>query len=401
MNTLLTLGVIFLSALVLAKVVDKIKLPSVTAYLLLGLLIGYSFFNIIPNELIKATDLISNIALGFIAFSIGRNFSFDTFKRIGKSIMWISILEASGAWLTVTILFFLLLKQPIYISLLFGAISAATAPAATVMVVREYKARGNFTNVLLGVVAIDDAWCLIIFSISLAVAKALNIPGVNPHLIRVIFSSIKEIFGALILGGIVAFIMSVLIKHIRTQTEFLIYTLGFVLLNTGLAILLHFSVLLSNMFLGTVIININRTSDKFFDTLSSIDSPIYLLFFVLAGANFELSALKNIGLLGICYIIFRVSGKALGGFLGGQISQAPENVKKYIGLGLIPQAGVALGCALIAKANFPSVGRFVFNTIVATTIIYEIIGPICTKLALQKAGDIPTFVSKPIEQKNI
>ena len=273
-------------------------------------------------------------------------------------------------------------------ALLFGAIASATAPAATVMVVREYKAKGRFTDILLGVVAIDDAWCLIIFAVSLAISKALAFHTSNTFIFRVVFSSMIEIIGALLLGGAIAFFVTLFSKFVRTQTELLIYTLGFVLLTTGLAISLRLSVLLANMFLGTVLININKSNFEFFDVLKLIDSPLYLLFFVLAGINLEIGLLKGIGVLGIVYILFRIIGKVTGSIWGGYIVKVEERIRRYLGLGLLPQAGVALGCALIAKSNFPKVGSMIFTTIVATTVIYELVGPLCTKYALQKAGEI-------------
>jgi len=388
MNTLLSIGFIFLAGLFFARLINKIKLPSVTAYLILGIVIGPSILNLTSQELISSSGFISNIVLGFIAFGLGQSFTREFFRSIGRPVLWISILEAIGPWVLVTLSFFFLLKQPFYVALLFGAISAATAPAATVMIVREYKAKGRFTDILLGVVAIDDAWCLIIFAVSLAISKALAFHTSNTFIFRVVFSSMIEIIGALLLGGAIAFFVTLFSKFVRTQTELLIYTLGFVLLTTGLAISLHLSVLLANMFLGTVLININKSNFEFFDVLKLIDSPLYLLFFVLAGINLEIGLLKGIGILGIIYILCRTTGKITGSIWGGYIVKAEERIRKYLGLGLLPQAGVALGCALIAKSNFPKVGGMIFTTIVATTVIYELVGPLCTRYALKKAGEI-------------
>ena len=388
MNTILGLGFILLVGLFSARLINKIKFPAVTAYLLLGILIGPSILNLTSQELINSSGFISNIVLGLIAFGLGQSFTREFFRNIGRPVLWISILEAVLPWVLVTLSFFFILKQPFYVALLFGAIASATAPAATVMVVREYKAKGRFTDILLGVVAIDDAWCLIIFALSLAISKALAFHTSNTFIFKVIFHSLIEIIGALMLGGLIACFATLFSKFIRTQTELLIYTLGFILLTTGLAILLHLSVLLANMFLGTVLININKSNLEFFDVLKLIDSPLYLLFFVLAGANLEIGLLKGIGITGIIYIFFRTTGKTVGSVWGGYIVRVEENIRRYLGLGLLPQAGVALGCALIAKSDFPEVGSMIFTTIVATTVIYELIGPLCTKYALQKAGEI-------------
>jgi len=391
MNTILGLGIVLLAGIFFARFINKLGFPAVTAYLVLGILIGPSVFNLAPKELLNASGLISNIVLGMIAFGIGQNFSIDNFRRLGKSILWISVLEACGAWIFVTSAFLIILRQPFYISLLFGAIASATAPAATVMVIREYRAKGSFTNTLLGVVAIDDAWCLMIFAISLAISKAIYNHLTSPlFLLKVVLNSIFSISGAFILGLILAFTLSHLSKYIRSSTELLIYTLGFILFSIGVALSLHLSVLLSCMFLGMALVNIHLASFKFFDAMRTIDSPLFLLFFVLAGANLEISLLQKLGLWGLVYIIFRVLGKVIGANWGAKISKSSDVIKKYLGFGLIPQAGVALGCALIAKGDFPNIGNILFTTIVATTVIYELIGPFCTKYALHKAGEIVT-----------
>lgn len=389
MNTILSLGFILLIGFFSARIIHKIRLPAVTVYLLLGIIIGPYICNFLSVDLLESSGLISNIVLGFIAFTVGQNFSRDSFARIGKQVLWISLLEASGAWMLVTFLFLLILHQPLYISLLFGAISAATAPAATVMVIRQYNAKGLFTETLLGIVAIDDAWCLIIFAISLGVAKALHLHAESAYLIfKTILHSLIEIGGSFALGGCFAWLFYKLSKHTRTKNELLIYVLGFLLLNTGLAIQFHLAVLLANMFLGAVLVNLDTASFRFFDILKSTDPPLYVIFFVLAGAHLQIFALTKLGLLGLGYLVFRMLGKGIGASIGGQISHSASSIKKYIGLGLVPQAGVALGVALIAQAEFPEVGGLILTVIVATTVVYEIVGPVCTRIALQRVGEI-------------
>jgi Kef-type K+ transport system membrane component KefB len=395
MNTILGLGFILLAALFLARLINKIKFPAVTAYLVLGIFIGPSLFNLIPEGILDASGLISNIVLGMIAFSLGQNFSRDIFRKIGKSVVWVSILAAVGAWFLVTLAFLVILGQPFYIALLFGAIASATAPAATVMVIREYRARGIFTDTLLSVTAIDDAWCLIIFAVSLAISQAISAHTVAAFfLIRIFLTSLLSIGGAFVLGTVAAISLSYLSRFVRTQTELLIFTLGFVFLSIGIATWLHLSILLTNMFLGAVLVNINQSSFKFFDSMKTIDSPLFLLFFTMAGANLEVGILSKLGLIGLTYIIFRMVGKVTGATLGAYISNATTNVTRYLGLGLIPQAGVAIGCALIAKSSFPKVGGMIFTTIIATTVINELIGPLCTKYALYKAGEVPVEQSQ-------
>ena len=326
--------------------------------------------------------------LGLIAFALGQNFTKQFFQRIGRTVICISITETVLCWILVTAAVFIFTGQPFYVALIFGAIASATAPAATVMVVREYKSKGSFTDTLLGVVAIDDAWCLIIFAISLALSKALALHAGNGFVLKAVGFSLIGIFGAFLIGGLVAFSVSFFSKYIRTPTELLIYTLGFVLFTAGIALKLHLSVLLANMFLGAVLINIKSTNFRFFEVLRSIDPPLYLLFFCLVGANLEIGLLKGVSSVGLVYLIFRVIGKIVGANIGARIVQAEPQVRKYLGWGLLPQAGVALGCALIIKSDFPQVGQDIFTAIVASTVIYELIGPVFTRLALGKAGNI-------------
>ena len=398
-NTAFSLGIILLAGLLSAKLIRKLKIPAITAYLLLGIAIGPTLFNLVSPDILQSSGLISNIVLSFIAFSLGQNFSMERFRKIGKSILYISIGEVIGAGVVVTLCIWLIAKQPFYIALIFGAIAPATAPAAIVMVTREYKAKGTFTDTLLGVVAIDDAWGIILFAFCLAIAKSMA--GAHGLVTDTVFAGImqagREIVGALILGGVLALILSKVSKFITNSSDLLIYTLGFILLTAGLAIQFGLSVLLANMFLAAVLVNINKTSFKFFDALRSVDSPFYLLFFVLAGVNLvinDASFLGVIGVLGLIYVFSRLPGEMIGASLGAHAAKAQDSVKKFIGLGLAPQAGVALGLALIAKSTFTneingiSVGSIIFSTIVLTTVFYELVGPICTKIALKKAGDI-------------
>lgn len=389
METILSFAAILLLGLLAARILRRVKFPAVTAYLLLGVVIGPGVLGLVAGPVLDASGSISNIVLSFVAFGLGQSFSRENLSRIGKSVLWISLLEASGAWLLVTFSCLYLLRQPLPVSLLFGSIASATAPATTVMVVRESGAKGNFTDTLLGVVATDDAWCIIIFAVSLAVARGLiGSAGGGFHLSAAFARSLLEIGGALGLGASLALIFTLLSRHVRTSGDLLIYTLGFILLNTGLAIYFHLSVLLASMFLGMVVVNLNKTSFKFFDVVRTVDSPLYLAFFVLAGASLEIHVLTKLGLLSLSYFIFRILGKVGGASLGGWISRAATPVKKYLGFGLVPQAGVALGVALIAKAEFPLIGGMIFTTIVTTTILYELVGPFFTRWALRKAGEI-------------
>jgi len=275
---------------------------------------------------------------------------------------------------------------------MLGAIAVATDPATTVMVSQEYRAKGSFTDTLLGVVAVDDAWALIIFGLSLSVAKSfVNGNGSFMHIVQDLFRAFLEIAGSFALGGIIALLFNKLAYFINTTKERLIYTFGFLSLIIGLSISFNFSVLLSCMFFGAVLANINKESFQFFDSLREIDTPLYLIFFVLAGASLNINILGTAVALTLIFIIFRTIGKAAGAFAGAKLVGASAPIERYMGLALIPQAGVALACALITKhAIGGQWGDRILTITIASTVIFELIGPWATKFSLAKAGEIGT-----------
>ncbi|MFC2091576.1 cation:proton antiporter [Elusimicrobiota bacterium] len=389
-NTLLSIGSIFLLGLIFSGLIRKIKMPSITAYMILGILIGPNIAGLISPQIINSSALISNIVLSFIAFSIGQNLSLQRFREIGNDIVAITIGQGLGAVVFVTGAIYLLTRTSFVVALCYGTIATATAPAAIVMVVREFRAKGKFTNTLLGVVALDDGLGLILFALVLAVIKSLS--TVQDHFLQMAFSGIiygcLEVFGAIILGVILGALLSYFSRFLTNTQEFLIYTLGFIIFNSGLSLFFGFSVLLSNMAMGGILVNINKTSFRFFESLRSIDTPFYLLFFVLAGANLDLGLINSMGLVGGIYIIARMIGKITGTFLSGTLIGTRDEIRKYLGIGLAPQAGVAVGMAMIVKNVLPENGSVIMSTIIATTMVYEIIGPVMTKYALQKVHNI-------------
>lgn len=391
-TTILSLGLILICGFIFTKFLQKVRIPVVTAYLLLGVLLGPSFLDLISDSVFSSSGLISTVVLGFIAFSLGQNFSRSIFSKIGKVVMSISIGEVLGAWILVTLAMWLIAGLPFYVALIFGAIAPATAPATILMIVREYKAKGPFTNTLLGVVAIDDAWGIIVFAFSLAIAKVFISVDVTTTLTVLSgLGALVEILGAFLLGGVLGFLFIRFSRYIGSQTELLIYVLGFILLNSGLAVFFGLSVLIANMTLGAMLVNIHKTSYKFFETLRNVEAPFYLLFFVLAGANLEINLLGTLSVIGLVYIFTRLPGEMLGAYVGARIAKVDTITTRYIGWGLAPQAGVALALALIAKAHIPQMGNLIFSTIIITTIVYELIGPFFTKFSLSRAGEIHQF----------
>ena len=391
MNTILCLGIVLVGALVAEKIISYLKIPAITSYILLGILLGPYALNVTGEGLIASSELLSNIVLGFIAFHIGKNFSVEHFKRIGKAVLSVSITVTVATLICVTVGIYYVAHQPFHIALLFGAISTATAPATTMMVIRQYKARGMFTDVLLGTVAIDDAWGIMIFSVSLAIAQVLQVGQFSEWIIMAVtIKAAAKIFLSVILGSIMAIIASRISGYLKRREDVLTFILGAILINTGVALYFHMSPLLSNMFFGAMLVNIEKTSFKFFESVNSVDWPLYVMFYVLAGANLDIGLLGSLGLIGSVYIISRIIGRIGGAYAGAVIAGTEQSIRRYMGLALMAQAGVAIGLAMMAKASLPHTGGAILNTIIATTVVYEIFGPIAARYALLKAKDINT-----------
>ena len=408
MNTILCLGIILVGAIIAEKIVNYIKVPAITSYILLGIIIGPYAINITGEGLMTATELLSNMALGFIAFHIGKNFSLENFKRIGKPVLYVSISVTVATLICVTMGIYYVAHQPFHTALVFGAISAATAPATTMMVIRQYRARGLFTDVLVGIVAIDDAWGIMLFSVSLAIAQIVQIGHFSELIIMsVAAKAAGKIFFSMALGSIMAFFVSRISIYLNRKEDVLTFILGAILINTGaalyfkgypskypilylLAILINtgaalyfrMSPLLTNMFFGAVIVNIDKTAFRFFDSLANIDWPFYIMFYVLAGANLDVGLIPTLVIIGSVYIIARIMGRIGGAYAGAVIAGTDKSIKRYMGLALMAQAGVAIGLAMMAKSQLPHTGGAILNTIIATTVIYEIIGPIATRMLL-------------------
>lgn len=388
MEMVLFIGLILVAGFTFGKLINYLKLPAVTGYLVAGLFFGPSLLGIVSPELITELTPVNSIALGLIAFLIGGEFSLKQLKQCGKTSVVIAVVQVIGAFLFVTLSLTLLAGVELYKALIFGAISTATAPAATIMVLRQYKAKGPLTENLLAVVAIDDALCLIIFGLCMAVAKVMA-GKVSGGLLAMVATPLWEILGSLLLGIIFGWLLLLISSRFKEQEDKLVVTLGLILGLTGLAEALHLSSLLTCMTMGCMVVNLfPQESGRLFALVKSIDTPIYVLFFVLAGANLELAVLQKVGVIGVVFIISRVLGKMLGAWLGAVLSHAPRTVQKYLGLGLIPQAGVAIGLSLMVQQNFAEIAEVVTTVVLGAVVIYEIIGPFFAKLAITKAGEV-------------
>lgn len=385
MSTLLYLAIMIFTGMLFGRLAKLVRLPNVTGYLVGGLIIGPSVLNLIPADALNGMDLISDVALGFIAFSIGNEFKISYFKRVGATPIVIAILESLLAVIFVVI-GLLIAGCSLPFSLVLGSIAAATAPAATIMVIKQYKAKGPMTETLLSVVAIDDATALIFFGICVAIAGALE--GSGTSLGQALLAPLIEILGAVVVGFVLGLLFLIPMRWFKKDGNRLSLTVAFVFLGVGLADLCGFSSLLLCMAMGAALANFSRETPQIMKLTDALTPPIFLLFFVSSGAALQISILPSIGLAGIIYVLLRVAGKMAGASLGGVLCHAEPAVKKYLGLALVPQAGVAIGLSLIATTAVPEYGATIRAIVLCATLIYEIIGPALSKLSLKKSGEI-------------
>ncbi len=414
MSTLLSVSVALLAGLLMTRAFKPLKLPSVTAYLIAGVLIGpfcvgrlgIHGFGFDTAESVEALGLVSEVALGFIAFSIGNEFRLDDLKKTGKQATVIGIIQALVATVFVDLaLFALHIWMPDKINvpqlLTLGAVATATAPAATLMVVRQYKAKGPLTKLLLPIVALDDAVGLIVFAVSFGIAKTLKTGGMD--LAAIIINPLTEIVCSLILGAIMGWFLTQLEKLFNSNTNRLNMTIAFVFLTVALSMMefeigpvhIHFSSLLVCMMLGTVFCNICPLSHDLMEKTDKWTSPLFALFFVISGAELKLNVFADwaIVVIGVVYIIFRSLGKYYGAYGSAKMTKCEPQICKYLGITLLPQAGVALGMSTTAM-QLGTDGELIRNITLFAVLIYELIGPLLTRQALQAAGEI-----KPISHE--
>lgn len=386
LDALLSIAIVLFSGLLFGKLVTYLKLPNVTGYLIGGLIIGPSVLNILSTESIASLGLVSQIALGFIAFTIGLSFKATYLKRMGWTPVVIALFESTLAVLFVQTAL-LIAGFDLSMVLVLGAIAAATAPAATVMVIKQYKAKGPVTDTLLSVVAIDDAIALILFGFAAAIAQTLLGTNASSNLLMTILNPIWEIVFALLIGAVIGFLFKYVLKAFTTRGGRLSVLIGGVLLITGVAAQFGVSELLANMAGGMVLTNISIDAQRMDEMTDYITPPIYMMFFVISGARLQLSIIPTIGVVGIIYILFRVAGKITGAFIGAKIMKASKDVQKYLGPMLIPQAGVAIGLTTIAERLVPEHAAEITAVVLVGTLVYELVGPIITKISLEKAGE--------------
>lgn len=392
MTTLLALSVAIIAGLAVSRVVKLAHMPNVTAFLIGGLLIGPSVLGILSAETAASLGVITEAALGFIAYSIGSEFKLNYLRRIGSKPIVITLTEGLGAVLVVDAVLITLslcgvpgFDLPMCLAL--GAIAAATAPAATLMVIRQYKAKGPVCDMLLPVVAMDDALGLMAYAVSVSIAQAM-VSGAPMTIVNMALLPLAEIVGSIALGTALGFALSLFANFFHSRGNKLALTIAAIFLALGLCDLWGLSNLLCIMMIGAVTTNVCKSADVIVEQTDRFTPPVFLLFFVISGAQLNLSVLPTVGLAGACYVVFRVAGKCAGAALGSRLVHAHPNVQKYLGLTLIPQAGVAIGLASMTLTKLPQYGAQIQAIILAGTLIYELIGPVVTKISLAKAGEI-------------
>ncbi len=409
MHTLLVLAVALFAGLMLSRLAKLVKLPAVTAYLVAGIFIGpyllgalgVKGLGFISMEDVHSYELIADTALGFIAFSIGNEFRLASLKQTGKQATVIGIFQAVFTTLVVDaaligLHFIIPEKLPLEAAIVLGAVASATAPAATLMVVRQYKAKGPLTDILLPIVALDDAVGLVLFAISFGVARALMSGSVD--VLSVVLEPILEVVLSIGLGFLMGLLLTYFERYFHSRSKRLSLSVAFVFITVALSMLefkiggvhIAFSSLLTCMMLGTVFCNMCDFSEELMDRLDRWTAPMFILFFVISGAELELAVFKDplVIFIGLVYIAFRSAGKYFGAGASSKAVKCDSHIVKYLGITLLPQAGVALGMAMKSQALGGEVGSIIRNIVLFSVLIYELVGPFLTKIALTKAGEI-------------
>lgn len=410
MEILLAIGVAMFAGLFLTRLAVRFNLPDVTCYLIAGILVGPLCLGALgipclgfkSFEFVEEMGLISDVALGFIAFSIGNEFRLSSLKKIGRQATVIAIFQALTATVLVDIVLVILHlflgdKLPVSTCIILGAIATATAPAATMMVVNQYKAKGALTDILLPIVALDDAVGLIVFAVSNGIAKALSSGTIN--LVSILVNPIIEIVASLAFGALIGWIFSLVEKYFNSRSKRLCLAVTFVVLCAGFSkmefslgggVEIGFSSLLMCMMCSTIFCNICDFSEDIMGKTERWTAPLYVLFFVISGAELDLRVFADIAVVGVgvAYILARSAGKILGASVSSRFMKCESSIQKYLGITLLPQAGVALGMSVTVAAEFGAEGAVIRNIVLFAVLVYELVGPILTKWALTAAGDI-------------
>lgn len=403
-HQLLVIGMVLLTSLYVGRWVKKARLPSLIGYMLVGIIVGPYVLNLVDSDLLSHLDFVIEVGLGLVAYTIGAALSIKSFKKTGRGLAGIILGETIVAFLVVSLAVYLF-SDNLPLAILLGAIGAASAPAGTVAVIQDYQARGRLTKTLYAVVGFDDGLSVIIYGFALVFAKFMLLKdnGLGDYdFVTQLWYPLEEILLSIIIGALFGYLFLHLVKKLRKESEILVLSSGLVVTLVGISLQWHLSLVLTNMIAGMVLVNSGREGviNRVRQSTSVIMPLIFILFFALAGAHLDLSALAIIGGGGAVYIVSRCIGKAGGAWLGGALGGADPKIARTLGMAILSQAGLAIGLALIVQKEMAQIaalyslpmaaeiGATVLTTITATTVIFEIIGPILTRYVLLKAGEI-------------
>lgn len=404
---LLLIGAATALAFLVGKLANRIHLPAVVGYIITGVALGpslYSLFGLKPvftEGLVGSMGIVSDMALALVAFTIGSELRSDILRKVGRGIIIVMLYQSFLTFGLVTMAVYLLTGNwPM--ALLFGAVGVASAPAGTVVVLQEYRAKGPLTSSILAIVGLDDGLAIVIYAFAAAGARMLLGGSGDTVAVEHLGGACLEILGGVGLGAVLGLVLTFVGRRLRTRNDVLIVSVALVFVCAGLSNYLHVSLILSSLVFGMIAVNLSwKTGQRAYDALQSVSPPIYVLFFVLAGAHLNVVLLAAMGAIGAVYILSRIAGKILGAYVGTKMTRVPDVIRKYLGLGTLSQAGVAIGLALLVMREFSDLGEagqklgmVVISTVAATTIVFEILGPIATKIAIQKADEIGKAVVK-------
>ncbi len=385
-EVLLTLSVILFSGFILTRLTNTLNMPKVSGYILAGILIGPCCLNFIPSSMLEGMSFVSDLALAFIAFGVGKFFKKEVLMRTGRKIVVITLSEALAAGVLVTLLLKLIFRLNWEFALILGAIATATAPASTMMTINQYKAKGEFVDTLLQIVALDDVVCLLAFSIVSAIINGNAAGGLSVHdiLVPVAYNVL-----VIVLGIFCGYFLSRLLIPARSRDNRLILAIAMLLGLSGICAAIDISPLLSCMVFGAVYINLTRDK-KLFRQINSFTPPVMSVFFIASGMNLDLHALATVGAIGVGYFVIRIIGKYMGTYLSCMFMGISRAIRNYMGLALIPQAGVAIGLAFLGQRMLPpETGNMVLTIILSSSVLYEMVGPVSARAALFLSGSIP------------
>ena len=395
--TLYSLSAIWLFGFLATRVTKCLHLPNVTGYILAGIAIGPWALHLIPDAIASSMDFITDATLSFIAFGVGRYLRASALRKTGGKILILTTFEALFAALLVTLTMYFVFRLPLSFALLLGAIGSATAPASSLMTIRQYRAKGNFVDTLVQVVALDDAVALIAFSVTAAIAEASGESGAID--LSVCLLPVAENIAACLLGAGLAFLLRLVITKRRSKDHRLVLVCAFIFGLAAFCAALNISPLLPCMLMGTVFANTSDRAKPLFKQVNRFTPPLLMMFFVLSGMRLDLSSLKTAGIIGAAYFVVRIAGKYLGAYLGARVTGASAEVRRFLGLALIPQAGVSIGLSVLGQRLLsPQSGALLSTIILSSSVLYEMIGPLCAKRALTLARAIPE--SEPVLDKN-